>query len=308
MQDKFNSKGIFLSFAAAIISGFAVFMNKFGVDLWQNSSIYTSAKNLTAALFLVCAFLLFKKIPELSGLTKKTWMKLITIGIIGGSVPFLLFFRGLLLIPATEAAFIQKTMFIWVAIFSYALLKEKLGKIQLAALAILSAGIYFLGAPAKWEFGTGAILVFAATLLWAAENMIAKTVLKEISSVTAALARMFFGALALLSYLFLTGEMSGLIESSFNQWKWAFITGAVLFAYVWCWYGALKYAPASVVSSILVLAAPITAIIENLYSKGVFPTNIMLPIFIISIGAILISGIFNNLKVHGLHAQIDPAK
>ena len=106
------SSGQALRFAliAAIISGFAVFINKFGVKLWDDSTAYTTAKNIVAAVFLTCLIMMPGRFAELKTLSKKLWTKLALVGLIGGSIPFLLFFKSLTLIPASEAAFIHKTL------------------------------------------------------------------------------------------------------------------------------------------------------------------------------------------------------
>ena len=46
---------------------------------------------------------------------------------IGGSVPFVLFFEGLARAEATQAAFIQKTLVVWVALLAVPLLRERFG-------------------------------------------------------------------------------------------------------------------------------------------------------------------------------------
>lgn len=294
-MDKTYQQGIYLSFAAAAISGFAVFVNKFGVGLWQNSSAYTTAKNIAAALLLLTAFIIFRNFRELKFLPQHVWVKLILIGIIGGSVPFLLFFKALTMIPASEAAFIHKTLFLWVALFSHPFLKEKLNKLQIVALVILLAGVYLFGAPARWSLGWGALLAFSATIIWSVENIIAKIVLRDTPSLTVALGRMFFGSLALLIYIALTGEISSVIPVSLPQTGWTVLVGAILFGYVFCWYAALKRAPAAVVTSILVVAAPITAILEGVVGRHTFPTQVAIPAILMIIGVLLISQILEHL-------------
>src|SRR3989344_2424691 len=161
-----NLKGVKFALAAAAVSGFAVFLNSFGVKLWQSSSGYTTAKNIVAALFLAALLVVLHKLPELKRHTGKTWGKLALIGFIGGSVPFLLFFKSLTLMSPVEAAFIHKTLFIWVALLAYPFLKERIGAIQFLALAILLGGVFMLGAPAHWTFGAGFWLALSATVLW----------------------------------------------------------------------------------------------------------------------------------------------
>ena len=45
--------GIVLAFAAAIVSGVSVFVNGYGTKRFPSATVYTTAKNLVAALLLV---------------------------------------------------------------------------------------------------------------------------------------------------------------------------------------------------------------------------------------------------------------
>ncbi len=42
MQNNNLSKGVYLAFLTALVSGFAVFLNKFAVSIWANSSVFTT--------------------------------------------------------------------------------------------------------------------------------------------------------------------------------------------------------------------------------------------------------------------------
>lgn len=287
-------KGIRLAFLTACISGFAIFINKFGVSFWLDSSAYTTAKNIVAALFLFSVLVAAKKLPELKHLSRALWTKLILIGFVGGSIPFLLFFKSLTLISAPEAAFIHKTLFLWVALLAYPILKERLGAPQILGLAVLVWGIIFLGTPGDGKLNAGAMMAFGATVLWAIENIIAKITLKEVSSITVGWARMFFGSLFLIAYLTLWGNIGGLIPSSVSQAGWALLVGATLFLYVTTWYAALKHAPATVVSAVLVIAAPITAALSAI-TAHTFPQNVIVPFVVMGIGVLLISQPFERI-------------
>ena len=59
------------------------------------------------------------------------WLALLGIAAIGGSVPFVLFFEGLSRADATQAAFIHKTLVIWVALIAVPLLGERVGAAHL---------------------------------------------------------------------------------------------------------------------------------------------------------------------------------
>jgi len=286
-------KGVYLAFATAFISGFAVFFNKFAIGFWQSSSVFTTAKNIVAALLLVSAVLFFKKLPELKKLSKKSWLKLVLIGFIGGSVPFLLFFKGLYLTSAVNAAFIHKTLFIWVAFLAVPLLKEKISALQFLSLGMLVLGVFLFIKPTGLKIGLGEVLVFSATLLWATENIIAKVALKKITPVLVAWGRMFFGSVFLLIFLLLSGGISGLVVGSFAQVGWLLLGGLILFGYVTTWYTSLKYAPVTVVSAVLVVAAPITALIN---AKEI----LFVPAAMIVLGALgfskLIEKFYNSIK------------
>lgn len=306
MNTSFSARqGLWYAFIAAVISGFAVFINKFGVSLWASGSVYTTAKNIVAGLILTGAIIGVGRIAELRTFSRATWIRLLAIALIGGSVPFALFFSSLKLVSVTEAAFIHKTLFLWVALLAYPFLKERLRGVQIVALAILAYGAVLLGTPLSWTFGAGAAMALAATMLWAVENIIAKIALRNVSSLTLAWARMFFGSLFLLAYLMVTGKATQLIPASLAQFGWAAATGAVLFAYVIFWYAALKRAPATMVTSVLVLAAPITAIL-NSFAVGRAPMGALVPTLVMATGIALLlfyfvrtsSSFFSRNAVH----------
>lgn len=293
-----------MALATAFVSGFAVFFNKFAVDFWQNSSVFTTGKNLVAALFLTSLILLLKKRTELKNLTKKQWLQLVVIGFVGGSVPFLLFFKGLSLASAVNAAFIHKTLFVWVAFLAVLFLKEKTSVLQWLALAVLFAGVYLFSSPGDFKIGYGEILVFGATLIWAVENIIAKKVLENISALVVGWGRMFFGSFFLLVYLVATGDIVQLLKFNFNSWGWLVLSGAILFGYVVTWYSALRRAPATVVSSILVLAAPITALLNSIFITHQFKISLLWPTVLILTGVLLVSGLYGWFRTF---YQVRPA-
>jgi len=260
------NKGLYLVLGTALISGVSVFLNKFAVKVISNSDVFTTIKNLLVGLILsgiVLTPFLFSKLKKV---TKHEWLKLGLIGIIGGSVPFLLFFKGLSLTTATSAALIHKTLFIWVSILAIWFLREKIGKLQYLALALLFLGNFTILGFKFMNFGYGELLVLIATLMWAIEFVIAKKILKNIDSEIVAWARMFLGSIILLVYLAITSQIQELISLNLNQLSWVAISSALLLGYVLTWYKALKYLPAVTVTSILVLASPITTCLEIIIS------------------------------------------
>ena len=261
-----KSVGVYLVIATAIISGFANFINKFGMQaLGKNAFQYTTLKNVVVALIMSLIVLTPILWPKLKKLSKKDWGKLVLIGLVGGSVPFLLFFKGLSLTSPASASFLHKTLFIWVAILAWPILKEKITKLQFVALGLLLFGnIIFLGFKGmSWGYAETIILI--ATMLWAVENIIAKITLKNVSPMVLAWARMFFGSIILIGFLGVTGNTAGLLELNLSQIGWILLVGAFLTGYVTTWYSALKRLPVTITASFLVIASPITTFLNSAF-------------------------------------------
>jgi drug/metabolite transporter (DMT)-like permease len=188
-------------------------------------------------------------------------MGLLLLAIIGGSVPFVLFFEGLARVDAGNAAFLHKTLFVWVALLAVVFLRERLGAAQLAALGLLLLAQWLLGGPGGLR-GEGAAMVFGAALLWSCEVVLARSLLPSMSSGVAASARMTLGALLLIAWLAVTNRTDDMFRLSDVQLAWVLATGLILLAYVATWYAALKRAPATAVTCVLTVGAPITAALD----------------------------------------------
>lgn len=306
-------KGIYFAFITAVISGFAIFLNSFAVKKLPDPYFFTFAKNLLVALVLTGGiaglklrkFLSFEQAERVEKpnssrqartITIKQWLQLIVIGLVGGSLPFLLFFKGLSIGSASSAAFIHKTLFIWVAVLAVVFLKEKLGRWQILALIVLVAGNYLLAMPVGWKFDRGELLVLAATLLWAVENIIAKKVLQNLPSQTVAWGRMFFGAIFILAFILVTGRLGQIVTLDKLQWGWIILSSAILFGYVGFWYSALKSAPATLVTSILVLGSPITTMLTAIFVKHSITLGQILASLIIILGIAIFIRTFKIIK------------
>ena len=193
-------KGVILVLMTAIISGVSVFLNKFAVKAIANSDVFTTAKNIMVGLVLMGIVLLPFYFNKLKQVKSSDWLKLFLIAGIGGSVSFLLFFKGLSLTSATSAAFVHKTLFVWVSLLAVWFLKEKIGKLQYLALGLLFVGNFTMLGFKFMSFGWPELLILAADLMWAVEFIIAKKVLAGVPSEIVAWARMFIGAIILLAY------------------------------------------------------------------------------------------------------------
>lgn len=252
------SIGIGFAIAAAILSGISVFLNGKAVRAFDDSSVFTTAKNVLVGLAFVALLLRPGATGAVRELSRSNKGRLIAIAAVGGSIPFILFFEGLSQAAPANAAIIQKSLFIWVGLLALPLLGERLGWAQVGALGALLVAQLMIGRPSAIEVGRGEVMVLAATLFWSVEIIIARKALAQVPTQVVATARMALGAVILLGYLVVTGRAGDLGHFNAEQVRWLIVTAALLFTYVSLWYGALKRAPATIVTSLLAIAAPIT--------------------------------------------------
>lgn len=265
--------GIGLALVAAAISGISIFVNGYAVRQLPDAAVYTTVKNGIAAVILVALAAATLRPAEVRAVPRRDWGWLALIGVVGGSVPFVLFFTGLAAASAPSAAFIQKTLFVWVAVLAVPLLGERLGWLQVAGLGVLLAGQAVILQPTGIVWGTGETLIAAATLLWAVETIVVARVLRRVPGQVVASARLGLGLVILVGYLIATGRLTIVAELGVEQWRWALVTGVLLAGYVATWFGALRRAPASAVTAILVLGAPVTAALAAAQAGGAAMTT-----------------------------------
>lgn len=293
-------KGYLLVLLTAIISGFSIFINRFGVKV-INPYIFTFLKNASVAVFLLSILLILKDWKLIKRINKNQWLFLILIGLIGGCIPFLLFFKGLSLTTAANGSFLHKTMFIYVALLAFIFLKEKIDKrFLLGALFLILGNIFLLGRMPT-TIGLGDLFILLAALFWAGENIVSKHVLKELCPKIVACSRMFFGSIFIFLFLLLTNQATLLTNITLEQISWVSITALFLFGYVITWYSGLKYVSVSKATAILLLGSPITSLLSLVWTGQISFNNILAGLSII-FGIIIIFGLtksfraFKNLK------------
>jgi drug/metabolite transporter (DMT)-like permease len=288
-----SQRGALLALGTAAISGLAVYLNAFGVKLVPDAAVYTTAKNGVAAIILAGLALALGAGREARALDGQRRVGLFVIAVIGGSIPFILFFTGLAMATAPTAAFIHKTLFIWVAIMAVPLLGERIGMIQVAALGVLLLGQAMVAPPTGMGWGTGETLIAAATLLWSVEVIVAKRLLVGVSAPLLGAARMGLGVLLLVGYLAVTGRLAGLAGISGEAWLWILVTGGLLAGYVATWFAALRQTEATTVTSILVVAAVVTGALSA-GSKGTAPDAGVLAGYLLIVAGIVLVGLVST--------------
>ena len=261
--------GVLIAAVTAVISGFAVFINGYGVRAWTgiaDATTYTTLKNLMAALILVVIAGIATRRQSSQALTRpsvaRQWIGLATVAVLGGSIPFVLFFEGLARASSSQAAFIHKTLVIWVSILAVRFLGERVGPLHLTAIGLLVAGqVFLVGGIGNLAFGAGELMIVGATALWSVEVIIAKKLLGGLSPLTVGVGRMAGGVILLIGYGLLRGAFtfSGITG---EHLMWIVVTGVLLAAFVGTWFAALARAQAIDVTAVLVVGAVITALLR----------------------------------------------
>ena len=276
-----------LVLCTALVSGVSIFLNSFAVSGF-NPFAFTFLKNVLVAVFLLSLVLLLKESHVLKSLSRRKWLSLAAIGLVGGSIPFLLFFYALKLSTPATAGFVHKTLFLWATVFAIVFLREKISKSFLAGALLLLAGNFIFFGPVS--FGFPELLVLGATVLWAAENVLSKHVLRNTQANIVSFGRMFFGSAFILAFLAFTNQLQFVVSLSFPQVQWLLLTSALLFLFVFTYYSGLKHIPVHKATSILLLAQPITAVLSFAFLGKQIVLNQAIGLALIVAGAILVVG------------------
>ena len=260
------------AFLTALISGLAIFFNSLlikGID----PLVHTTIKNTFVALLIIGLILFTKEWRRLKTLTAKQWTYLISIGLIGGSLPFIFFFTGLKHIGAAQGTMIHKTLVLWVLVLAIPFLHEKVSPKLIAGIGLLYLSNFFVGFTGFSDLGFYHLLILLATILWAVENIIAKKALIDLPPNLVVAARMILGSLVLISTLLISGKGPLVAQLQPTQWLMLAAVALLLFAYVFSWYRALKFAPATHVASILVSATIITNLLNSIFITHAISLN-----------------------------------
>ncbi|MDP4030902.1 MAG: DMT family transporter [Candidatus Beckwithbacteria bacterium] len=256
------AKGFKLALATAGFSGVAVFLNSLTVKAVGDALVFTTVKNLGVALII--GLILSRQNINWQAVRNYRW-RLVLIGIIGGSLPFYLFFKGLTLTNPAVGALIHKTLIFWVALWALPFLKEKISIKQLLALGLIFGSNFITGGLPVFKWGIGEWMILAATILWAAENIIAKVALKRLAVDVVVGARMILGSLILLLATVSSGKLELIFKLNTTQWLMTLASIGLLAGYVLTWYRALKQAPVTLVATVLTLATIITNVLSGIF-------------------------------------------
>lgn len=264
--------GIALLLVTVVISGVSNFVN-FRAVAGTNVDAWITMRNAFVVVLLIPLALLVR--PETRRpIARAEWGQLVAIGLVGGAIPFLLYFHGFQLAAsqggAASASLGYRSLFLVATVLGVLVLRERVPRRFLLAAGLLMVGNVLLVAftGSIWTDGTAYVLV--ATLLWACEYTVSKRLLRTLPASTVGLGRMGFGAGFLLAYLGASGQLFSIGGFSGMDWMALGFSALLLFAFVATWYAGLRSVDLSVAATLLVLAFPITWVLGVLASRNAF--------------------------------------
>lgn len=287
-MNKYKS-GLIYAFVASLISGVSIFLNKFAVDAVKSPILLTTSKNVFVGVAFIGLLVFIGKWRKVSKLSAGDIFKLVLVALVGGSLPFYLFFTGLANTSGVNAAIIQKTLVIWVAVFAAIYLKEKISIVGILSVILLFLGNTYVGGFKGFSFSNGELMILVATVFWSVESVIVKKILKNIDVEIVSAFRMGVGSLILLSFMSMSNQniVASMYSLSAEQLFWIGITSILLFSYVLAWYKAISKAPVVTVTAVLVISTLITNVLSAVFVTHTWTESMMMQAAVISIGVFL---------------------
>jgi drug/metabolite transporter (DMT)-like permease len=286
--------GYYFAGLNAIISGFAIYINSLGVSLFKDSTLYTTLKNAVVGVALLLpVVLLTSRRAEWKRLSVRQWGYLLLLAVVGGSVPYLLFFRGLQLSTPVTSSLLNHAQFLLVAVLAFFLLRERHSVLIWLALVVLLVGTVWGINMVRVQWSQGDTLVALSTALFAAGVILAKYLLRELSTLTVMTAKMSIGSLFLFIYLGATGRLGAIATLSGQQWRFVLLTGLILLAFTVTAFLALRFASATVATAIPA-ASPLitTALVVLAPQHGLKPSPAFgLALMVIAVALIVNVGV-----------------
>ena len=254
----------------AVISGVAIFVNTYGVKLFTDSTLYTAMKNGVVGVALLVPVIFFgTQRAELKRLRGRQWGLLILLALIGGSLPYVLTFRGFQLSTPTTNALLTHLNFVFVAILAAVFLRERAGWLVWAALAVLLVGASWGLNLHAMSLNEGGWLILASTVFFAVASIMMKAMLHDMSPALIMSAKMSLGSLFIFGYVGATGHLGEIAELNGQQWLFVLATGLILLAFTVTAVLALNYCSATAATAIPTAAPIITTMLVVISTQSV---------------------------------------
>lgn len=289
---------------AALISGVSIYVNSFGVRLIHDATVYTTLKNSVGGAVLLAALLVSsRRRAEYRSLDRRQAGWLVLLALTGGSIPYVLFFQGLLQTNAVTASVLNHLQFAFVALLAFAFLREKITLPMWAGLIVLLVGVTLGTNLGQVHWDAGARLILASTLLFAIDFVIAKHLLGRLSTLAVMTAKLSLGSLMLLAYTAATGRLRLIAHLTGAQWRITLIVGLILLAFTVATFVAIRLVSVTAVIAIGQASPIVTAVIDLVQTHRLrlpLLNTVGLLLTLLAVGAILFVGSRHERESHAL--------
>jgi drug/metabolite transporter (DMT)-like permease len=188
--------------------------------------------------------------------------------LVGGSVPYVLFFEGLRQTTPATGAVLNHLQFAVVALLAVPLLRERVTPAMWLGLAALLAGALAGTDVGALRWNGGAARVAASTVLFGAGFVLARHLLRDLSTSTVMAAKMTAGSAALVAYCAATGRLGAVAHLSGAEWGFVLVTGAILLLFTAATLIALRHVQVTAVAAIGMAAPAVTLALQGAAGKA----------------------------------------
>jgi len=244
-------RGYQFALLSMVVSGVAIYVNAAAVKGFPDSTLYTALKNGAAGLALLLPLVVSPtRRRELRRLSRREMLLLSVVALIGGSVPYALYFRGLQLSTPVTASVIDHAQFLLVALAALVFLGERLGAAVWVSLVVLFVGLSAGLAAEAVSVDAGVPFLAAGTVLFAADFVLMKYLLRGVPLYAVMLFKLTLGSALLLAFVAVTGRLGIVGGLTILQWGYVAATGLVLLGFTAASVAGLRHASATAVSAI----------------------------------------------------------
>ncbi len=189
-----KTEGIVVLSVSSSLYGLSIILVKMALNQGYSSYSLMSSRSLLSIPPMILAILFLKDRVEYT--TPLPMRNLSIIGVIGSGTAMMTLYIGQAYTLAINAGFVFRFVFIFTALFSHFLLKDKIHKGQYASMGIMFIGMYLISTDGKalnphW----GDILVLMASMQVGFTNVLAKITMKKVNSYLISGIRIFIGSL-----------------------------------------------------------------------------------------------------------------
>ncbi len=242
----------------------------------------------------ICIFLFHRMYVKGAIKDKKDFLPLAVSAVFGVAANMLLFFKGLAITTPINASVLMLFTPIFVIVFAFFMLGEKMGLKKIAGILIAALGALFLVGGTKLSFNQqtvwGDIYVTLNAIIYAFYLVYAKRLMVKYHPLTVTLYAFFIGFFLVLPF-----GLNQFTEINFSElpaiiwWSIAFVTiGSTFLTYVLNAY-ALKHASSSLVGTYIYLQPVLAALIAVTFGKDHLTLEKFISMVIVFAGVYLAS-------------------